>query len=147
MLSPPSLFNRIPKAVIRQHSQHFTNRALLNQLPHLHTEREVPRPHSLHQKQILALCRFAQDLRLCRIDGKCLLTQYMLPGFKRQHHILEMMRVRRRDVHHVHIGVGHELLVGSVGGTGGRDTRVSDESGRTVLGRRGCDGCHGVGNI
>jgi hypothetical protein len=44
-----------------------------------------------------------------------------------------MVRVRRRDVHHVHVSIGHELFVRAVRSTRRRDAGISNELLRPVL--------------
>jgi hypothetical protein len=134
MLRAPSLLDIIPEAVVGNHPEDFANGTLLDEVTDLHTEREVPGPHGLHQEKVLVLRRLAQDPRLRRIDGESLLTEHILAGFQRKHHILEMVRVRRRDVHHVHVRIGHELFVRAVGSTRRGDARISNELLRPVLG-------------
>lgn len=147
MRRAPFVLDIIPEAIIRRDTEHLSQSPALDQVPHLHTKREISRPDSFHEKQVLLLSRLAQDLGLGCIHGKRLFAEHILSRLKSEQDILEVVRMRRRDVHHVHVGVGHQLLVGSVGGAGGWDTRVGDEFGGTVLGRRGCHRCHGVRDV
>lgn len=147
MCRAPFVLDIIPEAIIRRDTEHLPQSPGLDQVPHLHTKREISRPDSFHEKQVLLLSRLTQDLGLSCIHCKCLFAEHILPRLKSEQDILEVVRMRRRDVHHVHVGVGDQLFVGSVGGAGGWNARVGDEFGGTVLGRRGCYRCHGVRDI
>lgn len=122
MLRAPFLLNIVRETIIRRNTENLPNSPGLDQVPDLDTQREVSSPDSLHKKQILLLGRLAQDLSLRRIHRKRLLTEHVLPRLKRKHHILEVVRVRRRDVQHVDIGICHQLFIASVGRAWAWDT-------------------------
>lgn len=117
MLCTPGLLNIIPEAIIRRNTENLPNSPVLDQVSDLDTQREVSRPDSLHKKQVLLLGCLAQDLRLLRVHRKRLLAEHILARLKRKHHVLVVVRVRRRNVQHVDIGICHQLLVVSVGST------------------------------
>lgn len=59
MLSAPSLLDVIPEAVVSNHPEDLAYGPLLDEVPDLHTQREVPGPHGLHQEKVLLLRRLA----------------------------------------------------------------------------------------
>ena len=147
MLRPPCLLDIIPEARIRHNTEHLADGAVADQVAHLHTEREVAGPHSLHEEEVLLAGDIAQDLGLRGIDGEGLLAEDVLPGLEGQHHVLEVVRVRGCDGDDVDVGVRREVLVGPVGGAGGRDARVGDELFGARRRRRGGYCFYGVGDV
>ena len=112
MLSTPLLLRLLtPKASVGNNAQHFTNVSILNPIPNLDRDRKVPRPHSLHQEQVLLPRRFNENLRLRSIHRESLLTEDILPMLQSKHHVLEMVRVRGRNVDDVHVLVFDKLFV------------------------------------
>lgn len=122
---------RIPSSlahtIICSNTQHLPNLSLLNERAHLHAQREIPRPHSLHQKEVLLLGQINQDFGLRRIHGKRFLAQHILPTLQRETRVLVVMRMRRGDVDDVDVGVSHELIVRSVRGGLSGDVDAVDE--------------------
>lgn len=131
---PPDRLDILAKAVIGDNAQHFTDFALLDQFPDLDAEGEVPGPDGLHQEQFLLLGRFAQDLRLRRVDGEGFLAEDMLACLQRKHGVLVVVGVRRGHIDDVDIGVLDELLVRAVCSAGPGDLGLNDELLRPGLG-------------
>lgn len=129
MLIPPLFLRTISRTStrIRHNPYNLANLPILNRLPNLHRNGEKPRPNSLHQENTLALRSLHQNLRLLRVDRERLLAEDMFPRFEREHRVLEMVRVRRRDVDYVDVGVSDEGLVGPVRGAWRGDFESSDE--------------------
>lgn len=90
-----------------------------DELPNHDAQREVPRPDSLHEEQLLGPCLFNELLGLGDGDCERLLAQDIFTSFKGQHRILEMVAVRSSDVNDVHIRISDELRVRAISfGTG-----------------------------
>lgn len=74
VLRAPSLLNIIGEARVGDNAKDFPNLALLDELAHLDTQREIASPHSFHKEEVLLASRLAQNLGLGSIDSECLLT-------------------------------------------------------------------------
>jgi hypothetical protein len=139
---------RISQRIVRQHAQHLANLAALDAVAHLHAQREIPRPDSLHQEQALAPCNVNQRLGLRGVDGEGLFAEHMLVAdLERETHVLVVVRVRRGHVDDVDVGVAHELLVAAVGRGLAGELQLRYEVRRARGRRRRCDGGHGVRDI
>lgn len=103
-----------------------------NQLSNFDTEGKVPRPHGLHEKQVLLLCHGNELLGLRGGDGECLFAEHILTGLKCEHGVLKVVAVRSGDVNDVNVGVVDELGVGAVCLGCGRAIDFLDEAGCAV---------------
>jgi transposase len=77
-------------------------------------QREVSRPHSLHQEQVLLLCLFHKLLCLSSVDGESLLAENVLASLESEHSILVVVRVGSSNVDDIDILVGNQLFIRSV---------------------------------
>jgi len=136
VLSSPFLLDIIAEAGVGNSAKHFADLALLNELAHLDTDREVACPHSLHKEEVLLAGSFAQNLGLGCVDSEGLFAQDILARLQTQHHILIVVRVGSSNIDDVDIGIRDELLVRSVGGTGSGDADGRNKLVGLVLGGR-----------
>lgn len=125
----------------------LANGARLHQLADLDAPGVEPRPHGLHEEQLLLPRLLDQQPRLLGRDGERLLAQHVLARLERQHGVLEVVAVRRRDVDDVDVGVRHELGVGTVGRRVRGAVDGLDEVGGTRHAREGRDGRDLVGYV
>lgn len=144
MIVAPVLLRVRAHAVIRRHAEHLANLTAADQVANLDRDGEVACPDGFHEEQLLLAGHVAQHLELLGVDGEGLLAQHVLAGLERKHRVLEVVRVRRRDVDDVHVGVGHQLLIAAVGGAGTRNARLIDEMLGALFGRGRGHGADGV---
>ncbi len=76
---------------------------------------QVARPHRLHGEQAFLGGAVADERGLGRVEGEGLLDKHVLAVIQRQQGVVDVTGVRGRDVDDVDVGVGHELLVRTVG--------------------------------
>lgn len=129
---------RIPtplaNTIVRSNTQHLPDFPLFDKIANLYTQREIPRPHSLHQKQALLLCNLNEDFGLCGIDCKRFLAEDILPILQRQARVLVVVRMRSGNIDNVNVFVGHQLVIRSVSGRVSGDVDVGNEFLRAGLG-------------
>lgn len=74
MLGAELLLDVLAEAQVRKRAIHGAQLAFGNDLAHLDRQREVARPHRLHEEQLLLAGRGGQLLRLSRVHGERLLA-------------------------------------------------------------------------
>lgn len=109
---PTRTFSR--ERAVRNNAVHRSNGATLHNFTDLLGDGEIPGPHSLHEEDLLRLGSLGKFPRLSSRDGEGLLTQDVLPRLDREHAVLEVVAVGRRDVDDVDVGVRNELVVRGV---------------------------------
>ena len=71
----------------------------------------------------------------------------MFPSIERKEAVGEMVRMRGCNVDHIDVGVGDELFIAAVGGSGGRGLNLFDERARFISGGAGRDSLDVVTDI
>jgi hypothetical protein len=103
-----------PLAVIRGHGDDVAEYAPRQPVPDHGDMRQEPGPHRLHGEEPV-LPRHTGDLAgLRRVHRERLLDQHVLARQQREDRVVVVHRVRRRDVDHVDVRIGHKLLVAAV---------------------------------
>ena len=101
-------------AEIRRDQPHFADAPCRDPVLHAVDHGEVAHPHRFHQEQA-AFPRQGDTLGgLGRVLGEGLFAQHMFTRFQAQAHVVGMMAVRRGDVDHIHVRVGHQCLVAGI---------------------------------
>ena len=81
MLCSPLFFHILVEAQICDNTVDGAELSIFNHLRNVNTQWEIPRPDSLHQEQVLSLCRLHQLLCLRCIHGERFLAKNILAGF------------------------------------------------------------------
>jgi len=115
MFRPKLLLHVLGKAQVGEDAANIPDIAVLHHAAELNAQGEEANPNRLHEEHPVLLCGLDEYARLFRVDRKGLLTQDVLLGFETQHGVLEVVRVRCRDIYDVDIGVLDKILVRSVG--------------------------------
>ena len=74
----------------------------------------VTRPDGFGADESLFLCQREGFLGLMGVQCERFFAQHMLAVLQAQHHLLEMQRMRRADVHQIHLFVLRHFLVAAV---------------------------------
>mmetsp|Transcript_6866 Transcript_6866/g.20064 ORF Transcript_6866/g.20064 Transcript_6866/m.20064 type:complete len:260 (-) Transcript_6866:192-971(-) len=110
-LVKPLHLERNAEAKVCRASDDFPELPRLEEGSNLPRRWEAPRPHSLHEKQVLLLREGHHLPHLSSIHADRLLAKHVLSLVQRLHHKLAVRRVNRADVHHIDLSVLEEAVI------------------------------------
>jgi hypothetical protein len=111
--------HRPPEPEIPFDQQRLTDATVTDDLDQRPVGREESAPDRLHQEQSPVRGLLDHPGGLSRVERERLLAQDVLPGTQEGQGIRFVARLRRGDVHDVHIRIGSERLVIAVPGRDG----------------------------